>query len=65
MTHTLNAIIASLVVSGASIWGAHPSWAQVDAGSRIRVTTPHGSHRGRLISLDGDSLRYTRSIRPG
>ena len=61
MTHTLNAIIASLVVSGASMWGAHPSWAQVDAGSRIRVTTPHGSHRGRLVSLDGDSLRYTRS----
>ena len=61
MTHALNAIVASLVVSGASMWGAHPAWAQADAGSRIRITTAHGSHRGTLVSLDGDSLRYTRS----
>ena len=37
-------------------------WAQVEVGARVRVTAHSipGRRIGSLVSLDGDSLRYTR-----
>ncbi len=61
MSHALNALLASLVVSVASMWGAQPACAQVATGARIRVTTTRHSRVGTLVSIDGDSLRYTTS----
>ena len=45
----------------ASLLGAHPALAQLQAGSRIRVTSDRGSRVGTLVSLETDSLRYTTS----
>ena len=62
MTHTRSAILAWLVVvSGASTLGARPARAQLGVGSRVRVTSERGKHTGTLVSLDGDSLRYTKA----
>ena len=51
-----------LILQVALLLETQPVWAQVEAGARVRVTTH--SHPGRrigsLVSLDGDSLRYTR-----
>lgn len=45
----------------ATTLGAYPALAQLDAGSRIRVTTARHARVGTLVSLGSDSLRYTRS----
>ena len=38
MSRALDALLASLVVSVASVWSAQPACAQADPGARIRVT---------------------------
>src|SRR5688572_21887553 len=49
----------------ASMLGADPALAQLEAGSRIRVTSDRGSKVGTLVSLEADSLRYTASDTSG
>jgi hypothetical protein len=53
--------LAFTVYLVASLLGADPALAQLQAGSRIRVTSDRGSRIGTLVSLETDSLRYATS----
>ena len=61
MTRALGVILPSITLFVATTLGAYPVLAQLDAGSRIRVTTARHARVGTLVSLDNDSLRYTPS----
>lgn len=61
MIPALGFILPSLTLLVATTLGAYPALAQLDAGSRIRVTTARHARVGTLVSLGSDSLRYTRS----
>lgn len=55
----LGMILPSLALLATSTWGAFPALAQLDPGARVRVTSARSKQVGTLVSLDGDSLRYT------
>jgi hypothetical protein len=59
MMRALGMILPSLFLLAATTWGAFPASAQLDSGARVRVTSARGKQIGTLVSLDGDSLRYT------
>jgi hypothetical protein len=61
MTRALGVLVISLVLQATSSLAPRLVLSQLEAGSRIRITSDRGSRVGTLVSVENDSLRYTTS----
>jgi hypothetical protein len=60
MMRALGVILPCLALQLTVAVGPAQALAQLDPGSRVRVTSEKGKQTGTLVALDGDTLRYTR-----